>query len=96
VKLGAGGLVRAYGGTAAACLRAAERIEMRPRVARTVRVPFAHTAALFPLLERFGAERGAETWGAEGLTLAVTMDAAQLDALARALRDATRGAATLE
>lgn len=95
VKLGAGGLVRAYGGTAAACLRAAERVEVRPRVTLTAHVPFAHTAALFPLLERFAAERGAEAWDAAGLTLTVTIDVAQRDALARALRDATRGEATL-
>lgn len=32
MKLGAGGLVRAYGGAARDCLRAAERRQMTPQV----------------------------------------------------------------
>ena len=52
IKLGAGGLVRAYGGTAASCLRQAPRIEVRPRVRLRVEVAFADLGILYRHLER--------------------------------------------
>lgn len=44
VLLGGGGLVRAYGGTAAACLRAAERLEVRPMVEGRLHLDFSDLA----------------------------------------------------
>lgn len=44
VLLGTGGLVRAYGGTAAACLRAADLVEVFPMVAATASVGFSDLA----------------------------------------------------
>lgn len=44
VLLGGGGLVRAYGGTAALCLRAAERLEVRPMVEGRLHLDFSDLA----------------------------------------------------
>jgi uncharacterized YigZ family protein len=44
VLLGTGGLVRAYGGTASACLRAADLVEIFPMVAATAAVGFSDLA----------------------------------------------------
>lgn len=94
VKLGTGGLVRAYGGTAAECLRTAPRLEVRPRLPLTVHVPFEHLSALYHLLGAFGAERGEEAYTASGVTLTIQVYPEDADAFAQALRDATRGAGT--
>lgn len=96
VKLGTGGLVRAYGGTAAECLRAAPRLEVRPRQPLRVRVPFAHLSALYHLLETFGAVRGEEEYTASGLELDAALLPEEVDAFTAALADATRGEAEVE
>jgi len=69
VKLGTGGLVRAYGGTAAECLRTAPRLEVRPRQTLTVRVPFEHLSVLYHLLGTFDTQRGEESYTAAGVEL---------------------------
>lgn len=93
IKLGAGGLVRAYGGTAAECLRLAPRVELHPRVTLRVEVPFEVLGAIYPLFEQHGVERGAEEYSAEGVVLELRVRADHAEALERALRDATRGRA---
>ncbi len=95
-KLGTGGLVRAYGGVTAECLRVADRLLVRPRVTVTARAPFAHASALYRALEGFEAERGAEAYSESGLTLPVSLFPEDLPAFRAALRDATRGQADVE
>lgn len=96
VKLGTGGLVRAYGGTAAECLRTAPRLEVRPRQPLTVRVPFEHLSVLYHLLSTFDTVRGEETYAASGVELTVEVDPQDAAAFAEALRDGTRGAGAVE
>ncbi|EYB69382.1 hypothetical protein DEIPH_ctg008orf0110 [Deinococcus phoenicis] len=96
VKLGTGGLVRAYGGTAAECLRTAPKLEIRPRQSLTVSVPFEHLSALYHLLGTFDTRRGTEGYTATGVTLPVEVYPEDTLAFAQALRDATRGAAAVE
>ncbi|WP_027461474.1 IMPACT family protein [Deinococcus murrayi] len=92
VKLGTGGLVRAYGGTAAECLRTAPRLEVRPRQPLTVRVPFEHLSVLYHLLGTFDTVRGEEAYTASGVELRVEVYPEDAAAFAAALRDGTRGA----
>jgi len=96
VKLGAGGLARAYGGTAAACLRAARRLGVLPKIAARVRAPFDAVGAVYPILDRYSAARGAERYGKEGLELDVEVEAARFEEIRAALGDATRGRAKIE
>jgi uncharacterized YigZ family protein len=96
VKLGAGGLARAYGGTAASCLRQAKRIEVLPTIAVRVRAPFDAVGAVFNALDRHAAVRRGERYLETGLELDVEVEAARLDELEAALGDATRGRATVE
>jgi uncharacterized YigZ family protein len=95
IKLGAGGLVRAYGGTAAECLRLANRLEVRPRVAAVLTAPFELTGAVYPLLELHGAEKLEESYSEAGLVLRLSLDLGTLEAFRTALADATRGQARL-
>lgn len=47
IKLGAGGLVRAYGGVTRNCLRAAETVTRVPRAMVRVKAPLALAGAVF-------------------------------------------------
>lgn len=96
VKLGTGGLVRAYSGTAAECLRTAERFEVRPRQALGVSVPFEHLSTLYHLLGTFDTARGEETYTAQGVELNVEVYPEDAADFTTALRDATRGSARVE
>ena len=90
IKLGAGGLVRAYGGAAAECLRTAPR---RPLVAMrevTVRCGFEDIGSVHSALAAFGAEKRDEAFDANGVRLQVVLPATRVDALQAQLRDATR------
>lgn len=90
IKLGAGGLVRAYGGCAAECLRRAERRELI--VLRTVALAYAFedTGAVHVALAAHGAEKLDEDFGADGARMRVRLPENRLDALKAQLRDATR------
>jgi uncharacterized YigZ family protein len=94
-KLGAGGLARAYGGTAAEALRTAERHEERPRSEILVEVPFEHLGALHRLLSTFAVENRDEEYTESGVRLRGDLPAHELDRFHSALRDATRGHARL-
>lgn len=90
IKLGAGGLVRAYGGAAAECLRTAPRKPLVVQAQVTVAYPFEDTGAVHAALAQFGAEKLDETFGPEGARLCVRLPAERLAPLKVLLRDATR------
>jgi uncharacterized YigZ family protein len=94
-RLGTGGLSRAYGNTAAECLRSAPKLNVRPRVSVQAQVPFGQVSTLYHLLSAYDLERGAEEYGQAGLTLALQLYPEDVDAFSAALRDATRGAGDL-
>ncbi len=95
-KLGIGGLMRAYGGCAAECLRVARRSTRIERVRATVRCDFAVVPMLFARLRDFDALRVAEDGDADGAALDIEVPGAQLDAFAAFVRDLTRGRGTVD
>jgi uncharacterized YigZ family protein len=91
IKLGAGGLVRAYGGAAAECLRAAPRQALIAMCAIELHAGFDDIGAVHAALPAHGAEKIAETFVADGVRLQLSLPADRLNALEVRLRDATRG-----
>ena len=69
IKLGAGGLVRAYGGTAAECLRRAERVPIVAMARLSVHCDFAELALLKARLKELQAEVEHEIFGSDGVAL---------------------------
>ncbi|MBE01679.1 YigZ family protein [Marinobacter lutaoensis] len=65
IKLGAGGLVRAYAGAAERVLSAVDRVIQQARVTARVRLPFADEQRLRHWCEVHGAEIGAVTYGSQ-------------------------------
>ena len=95
IKLGAGGLVRAYGGAAAECLRTAPRRVLVERVDARIDCPFGHAGTAHALLAPHGAIKLDEGYGEDGLHLTLSVPVDALEALRTALRDATRDQARL-
>lgn len=90
INLGAGGLVRAYGGCAAECLRPARR---RPLVATAtfeLAFDYADTGVVRAVLDACDARAGEPRFDADGTRLSIELPADALPALKQRLRDATR------
>lgn len=75
IKLGAGGLARAYGGTAAECLRLAEHIPIVAMARLGLACDFAELPLLKARLRELGAEVVREQFNADGAALAFELPA---------------------
>ncbi|HTA66508.1 MAG TPA: YigZ family protein [Xanthomonadaceae bacterium] len=95
IKLGAGGLVRAYGGAASECLRNATRTPLVDRARLIVVCGFEHVGAMHQLIMQFGADKHAEHFTEDGLHFDIELPSDRLAPLQIALRDATRGQARI-
>ncbi len=91
IKLGAGGLVRAYGGCAAECLRTAERITVLPMRVVSLRCGFADLGDVHGLMGVYAAEKLDERFDANGVALQLRVRADQVEAFGHALREHSRG-----
>jgi uncharacterized YigZ family protein len=91
IKLGAGGLMRAYGGTAAECLRLADRIPIVAMARLAVHVDFAALAVLTSRLKDWQAHVEDQTFDADGVQLTLQLpETRATEAMAR-LVDLSRG-----
>ncbi|MFC7302502.1 IMPACT family protein [Cognatiluteimonas weifangensis] len=90
IKLGAGGLARAYGGAAAQCLRNAPRLPLVARCTLRLQAGFDDLGAVHAALAGCDADKLEETFAADGLHLRVSLPADRVQALRQQLRDATR------
>lgn len=91
IKLGAGGLMRAYGGCAAECLRQAAKAELVESVRVEFAMEFASLARLRARLREFGAELEAEEFRDAGALLRLSLPQAKLSELRNFLADLSRG-----
>jgi len=95
IKLGVGGLVRAYGGCASRCLDQAQVHEHHPVCQCLIEADFAYTGALHTALESCEATKTDETFVADGLQLQIEVRLDRLRKLQSLLRDGTRGSARI-
>jgi hypothetical protein len=92
VLLGSGGLVRAYGGTAAACLRAAKRVEIVPVQEATIFVPFSDLALVKARLSgASGVQIRNENFTEAGVTITADLPEAAAPHIVRMITDITSG-----
>ncbi|HET8897500.1 MAG TPA: YigZ family protein [Rhodanobacteraceae bacterium] len=91
IKLGVGGLIRAYGGTAAECLRQAQRVAVVERCRVTFDCDFALLALLKSRLPAVDAVIDEERYAAEHAGLTLLLPVSQREPLAALLRDLSRG-----
>ncbi|OYR13490.1 IMPACT family protein [Brucella thiophenivorans] len=97
ILLGSGGLMRAYGGTAAMCLRQAEKTEVIPVIGFSFACDFSDHAlikARLTAVEHVAIAN--ENFTATGVEMAGAMPIAAQDELARLVSDITRGKTTIK
>ena len=91
IKLGIGGLVRAYSGTTAKCLDRAGVVESFPMSDFVIKSGFEWAASVHGLLDRFSAEKLEEGYDDQGLVLKIRCRDVDFGKLSSGLRDASRG-----
>ena len=91
IKLGAGGLARAYGGAAAECLRTAERVAIVAMARLGFRCDFAELALFKARLRDLGAEPVQEQFGADGVRLELQLPARHAAEAEQRIADLSRG-----
>ena len=91
IKLGAGGLARAYLGTAAECLRSAGKREMRNYLTVEFEADFDATGSVHSAVERQGARMISETYTESGINAEIEVEENSVEFLKTALIEATRG-----
>ena len=95
IKLGAGGLIRAYGGAARLVLREAPVDILIPKSTFKVKVDSQYIGSVYESVATVSGVTSREEYGDDGsLTVTVTCDLEFDDQLRDGLRDATRGSAT--
>ncbi|TAH44562.1 MAG: YigZ family protein [Dokdonella sp.] len=96
IKLGTGGLARAYGGCAAECLRLAERIPLVAMTQLRAHCEFALLPLLTARLPEFQAEKLEETFDARGAWLSLRLPRDQAGGLRHLLTNLSKGRAIIE
>ncbi len=91
VKLGVGGLVRAYGGCAAECLLLADRVALVERVRLRIACAYADAPLLYSRLADFDARRVADAATVDGASVSVEVARNRSEELVAFVRDLTRG-----
>jgi uncharacterized YigZ family protein len=96
ILLGSGGLMRAYGGTAAACLRAGAKTEYVARVALSVSLGFSDLALVKARLAAFaGLVMDEETYHDTGARLSLRVPAEKAGEIGQLVVDLTSGRAEI-
>jgi uncharacterized YigZ family protein len=91
IKLGVGGLIRAYSGSAAKCLDKAGIVELFPMASYVIKAGFEWSASVHSLLEKFAAEKLEENYNDAGVVLKIRCRVSDYDELSCGLRDSSRG-----
>ena len=89
-NLGVGGLVRAYGGAAAECLRLGLRQPLLAMIELELACAFDDLGTVHAALQAHAAEKTGERYLADGAVLSLRLPTSQAAALQLRLRDATR------
>lgn len=93
IKLGAGGLVRAYAGTAAECLRGAPKEELVERVKLTFHCPFSLVGLMQGRLPEWKVEAEQPFFDADGAQFVLALAAERQDEISARIMDLTHGQA---
>ncbi|KAL7525179.1 hypothetical protein ACHAXR_000892 [Thalassiosira sp. AJA248-18] len=92
IKLGAGGLIRAYGGTGRLVLRSAPTQVHIPKSTIRISTRTANSGAIYSLAAKYGGVTSGETYNDRGeLEVAITCDEENGELLKEGIIDATRG-----
>jgi putative IMPACT (imprinted ancient) family translation regulator len=93
-NLGKGGLIRGYGGAAAAAIASGAVVSVRETQQLTVGIPYSDHGAVQGVLRRFELQPSAERFDTQ-VSLTLDVPTEDVDALRQAINDKTAGRADI-
>lgn len=96
IKLGTGGLCRAYGGTAGKCLQLAEKAQVIHKIEISVSVPFEFSSLIYRLLETEGLPKIKEEFTQKGLNIVTEIPEEKYENIITMLSESTQGKALIK
>ena len=93
IKLGTGGLCRAYGGTTSKCLQLAKKSEIVLKVRRSISVPFEYSSFLYRALENEQLPKIREEFTQTGLLIETEIPEKCLEDIICLFKESTQGKA---
>lgn len=90
-KLGAGGLIRAYGGSAAKCLQSAEKCEIIPKSRFQIETAFEWIGQIYAMFDKYKAEKLKETYHENGILLEIEINLSDQELFSKNLKDLSAG-----
>lgn len=96
VKLGTGGLCRAYGGVTSSCLKKLSFSEIKQMRNLEVLVPFEFTNAVYHLIETQALSKEFEEYEDKGLRLKLSFEEKLFDTITDSLQEISRGRVILK
>ena len=91
IKLGVGGLIRAYSTSTSKCLDQANIVEIQPTTECNINAAFQWTGQVYAALENCKAKKLSEDFLDDGIRIRVEINTGELQRLKLILRDTTRG-----
>lgn len=96
ILLGSGGLIRAYGGTAALCLREAVKVELVETATASIACPFSDLTRVQARLGGLaGVQMREQAFTNTGAVLTISAPKTEIDSVTRLLTDLTSGRALI-
>ncbi len=95
IKLGVGGLVRAYSGSASRCIDKASAVEIQPTIECSIQAGFSWTGQVYAAIGTCNAEKLEEVFGDDGVRIRAEVAKSEFDRFKSLLRDTTRGEVTV-
>ena len=96
IKLGVGGLSRAYGGSASTCLREAEFVEVKAMSNCRIRVPFKLSSNVYHLMDKYQAQKISEEYEHSGAVMIVSLESDSVEKFADDLIEMSNGVIELK
>lgn len=90
-KLGAGGLIRAYGGCAAKCLQAAPKSEIILKSQLQIETTFEWTGQVYAMFEKYKVEKINEIYHEHGISYEIKLNHSDQDVFEKNLKDLSSG-----
>ncbi len=91
IKLGTGGLVRAYSGVTAECLKNAETEEVTEYTDTVFTCPFELTGQVYSVLNKFSIKEKEEDYSGDGIVFRIKVPKNEFSEFCKTLRDSSGG-----
>jgi len=94
IKLGAGGLTRAYSAAASECLKDAPKVPLVPTELIRINAPYDYMSIAFSICERF--EKIDAVYHADGISVTIRIPCSQFECVQDEVRDESSGIVNVE